>query len=71
MLVQYYPDVDDAQLSQIAMDAIASKPPPRGFVPSGSADTSKPTVMARPSGLAGINWDRMYEDTHNPDGTPK
>ena len=71
MMVQYYGDVDDATLSQIAIDAIASKPPPRGFVSSGTADTSKPTVMPRPGGLAGMNWDRMYEDTHNDDGTPK
>ena len=74
MMVQYYPDVDDAQLSQIAMDAIASKPKPRGFVSSGATSKQNAPVALTaltPGSNAYNEWISTYGDTHNPDGTPK
>lgn len=74
MLVQYYPDVDDSQLSQIAMDAIASKPKPRGFVSSGAIPKQNAPVALTaltPGSNAYNEWLSTYGDTHNPDGTPK
>jgi|9_EtaG_2_1085328.scaffolds.fasta_scaffold02018_7 hypothetical protein len=74
MMVQYYGDVDDATLSQIAMDAIASKPPPRDFVPSGTTPKQNAPVALTsltPGSNAYNEWISTYGDTHNPDGTPK
>jgi len=73
MLVQYYPDIDDAQLSQIAIDAIASKPKPRGFVSNGSSPKEKvpPLSNFTKDSKAYNEWLATYGQTHNPDGTPK
>ena len=59
------------QQQKAVEEAAKNKPkyvPGKGLVdPNDQANK----VIKRPGGLAGMNWDRMYSKTHNPDGTPK